>query len=99
MLIAGRLLNDGLEWERGAVEIVGDRVARFLWAPPNPDLDAEDGWIAPGLVDLQVNGAVGVDLTSATDPEAAVGEVARALVRYGVTSFCPTIVTSPAEAI
>ena len=99
MIVAGAFLNDGAEWERGAVEIVDGRIARFMWAPRNPDVDAEDGWIAPGLVDLQVNGAMGVDLSSTPDPAAAVAEVARALVRYGVTSFCPTIVTSPVEAI
>jgi len=45
-----------------------------------------------GLIDLQVNGAAGHDLTA--EPEAlwAVGE---ALTRYGVTAFLPTLV-SPA---
>ena len=45
----------------------------------------------PGFVDLQVNGAVGVDLTS--QPE-RIGEVAAFLVQCGVTSFMPTVISS-----
>jgi N-acetylglucosamine-6-phosphate deacetylase len=49
--------------------------------------------ISPGFIDLQCNGAVGADLT--TDPT-SIGTVAAALPRFGVTSFLPTVVTSPA---
>lgn len=45
----------------------------------------------PGLVDLQVNGAAGHDLTSA--PE-RLWDVAAALPAFGVTAFLPTVVTS-----
>jgi N-acetylglucosamine-6-phosphate deacetylase len=48
----------------------------------------------PGLVDLQVNGAAGHDLTSA--PE-RLWDVAAALPAYGVTAFLPTVVTSDPE--
>jgi N-acetylglucosamine-6-phosphate deacetylase len=49
-------------------------------------------WIAPGYIDLQVNGAAGVDVTADPDGMWAVGE---ALVATGVTAFLPTIVTAP----
>ncbi len=49
---------------------------------------------APGFVDLQVNGAFGVDFTAT--PERA-GEVARRLPATGVTSFLPTIISQPRE--
>jgi N-acetylglucosamine-6-phosphate deacetylase len=48
--------------------------------------------VAPGFVELQCNGAGGVDLTA--EPE-RLWEVARLLPRWGVTSWLPTIVTSP----
>ena len=100
MLLRGRLLTDGRESPPLRVAIADGLIAAVARDDAtSADLDAEDGWIAPGLVDLQVNGAVGVDLSSADDPASAVAEVARALVRYGVTSFCPTIVTSPVERI
>ncbi len=51
--------------------------------------------VAPGFIELQINGAAGHDLT--TEPE-AVWCVGSALGRYGVTAFVPTLV-SPAWAI
>jgi N-acetylglucosamine-6-phosphate deacetylase len=47
--------------------------------------------VVPGLVDLQVNGAAGVDLSS--EPE-RLWDVAAHLPRHGVTRFLPTIVTT-----
>ena len=59
-------------------------------------IDATGLMVAPGFLDLQVNGALGADLS--TDPE-CLWEVAAALPRYGVTGFLPTIITSrPATA-
>ena len=49
--------------------------------------------MAPGFIDLQINGALGIDL--ADEPE-RLWEVGPALSRYGVTGFLPTIITSPA---
>lgn len=51
--------------------------------------------VVPGLIDLQVNGAGGIDLTD--DPE-GLWEVATVLARYGVTAFAPTVITSAPEA-
>ena len=49
----------------------------------------------PGLVDIQVNGAAGIDLT--TEPH-RLWEVAAALPAYGVVAFVPTIITSDPAA-
>ena len=56
-------------------------------------VDATGCSVLPGFVDLQVNGAVGVDLTS--QPQ-RIGEVAAYLVECGVTSFMPTVISSSA---
>ncbi len=48
-----------------------------------------------GLVDLQVNGAAGVDLTA--EPH-RLWEVAAALPAYGVVAFVPTVITSDPAA-
>jgi N-acetylglucosamine-6-phosphate deacetylase len=48
-----------------------------------------------GLVDLQVNGAVGIDLTA--EPH-RLWEVATALPAYGVVAFVPTVITSDPAA-
>ncbi len=60
-----------------------------------PVLDATGLTVAPGLIDLQVNGAAGHDLTS--DP-ASMWQVGAALASYGVTAYLPTIVTAAPEA-
>jgi N-acetylglucosamine-6-phosphate deacetylase len=59
-------------------------------------LDADGLLLAPGFIDLQANGAGGVDLTS--DP-AGIWAVGETLTRYGVTSFLPTVVTAPREVV
>jgi len=56
--------------------------------------DAAGLTVLPGLLDLQVNGAVGIDLTA--EPE-RLWEVAAALPAYGVTAFLPTVITSAAD--
>ncbi len=53
-----------------------------------------EGWIAPGFIDLQVNGAFGVDFT--TDPASVTTSAAR-LPATGVTAFLPTIITAPLD--
>jgi N-acetylglucosamine-6-phosphate deacetylase len=61
----------------------------------SPILDATGLVVAPGLVDLQVNGAAGADVTA--EPE-RLAEVGAELVRHGVTAYLPTVITAPASA-
>lgn len=56
-------------------------------------VDCADLVVAPGFIDLQCNGANGVDITNQPD---RIGDVAAELPRFGVTAFLPTVVTSPA---
>lgn len=60
--------------------------------------DAEDLWIAPGFIDLQVNGFAGVDFnsSSSTSKEASHQSISRAILAIastGVTRFFPTVIT------
>lgn len=59
-------------------------------------IDASGLILAPGFIDLQVNGAFGHDFTA--DPS-TIWQVAAGLPRYGVTAFLPTVITSPLETI
>ena len=62
-----------------------------------PDAAQADGpYLAPGFVDLHVHGWGGHD---AMGGPAALAGMARALVAHGVTSFLPTAVTAPLEAL
>lgn len=75
----------------------GTIVAVESRATSNADLivDASGMYVAPGFIDLQLNGGWGYDFTS--DPH-SIGDVARRLPSTGVTAFLPTIVTAPATA-
>jgi N-acetylglucosamine-6-phosphate deacetylase len=55
-------------------------------------VDGKDWIAAPGLIDLQINGAFGYDFT--TQPE-SISQVALRLPETGVTAFLPTFITSP----
>ena len=76
------------------VAVVGGAVAASP-APGSPVYDASGLHVLPGFLDLQVNGAVGIDLT--LEPE-RLWEVAAALPGFGVTAFLPTVITSSPEA-
>lgn len=60
------------------------------------EIDITGFVVAPGLIDLQINGAHGFDFTS--DP-ASIWRVGARLPEQGVTAFLPTIITSPPKAI
>lgn len=56
-------------------------------------------WIAPALIDIQVNGFVGFDLNVATVTSEDVSAMVRALWRVGTGFLCPTVVTGSFEGI
>ena len=61
-------------------------------------VDCRGAIIAPGFIDVQINGAFGIDFSVETDDiRGGVFKVAKGLLSHGVTSFCPTIVTSLPE--
>ena len=61
-----------------------------------PTVDADGLTVAAGFIDIQVNGAYGHDFTEDPTSMWAVGS---RLPEQGVTSFCPTIITSPPDRI
>jgi N-acetylglucosamine-6-phosphate deacetylase len=65
----------------------------------DPGRDDEALWLAPGLIDLQVNGYDGCDLNAdALDPDVVLA-LARQMLSTGVTTFVPTLITAPEEKI
>lgn len=60
----------------------------------NHTIDLDGHIVSPGFVDIQINGGFGFDFTQ--DPR-TIWAVGSRLPELGVTSFVPTVVTSPAE--
>jgi len=77
------------------IEIKGDTVISHI----DPVLEAADNaaYIAPGFVDLQVNGFAGVDYNSPVAPLEEIARSIRAMFSTGVTRFFPTVITGAPE--
>ncbi|MEH7236446.1 N-acetylglucosamine-6-phosphate deacetylase [Bacillus sp. JJ1562] len=58
-----------------------------------------EGWIAPGLIDIQVNGIGGFDINGTDTTVETIKNVVKVLHEGGVTRFCPTVVTGTKERI
>jgi N-acetylglucosamine-6-phosphate deacetylase len=96
-----KLLTPGTPGSQVAVLVEAGRIAAVAPAqelPPPADariIEAGGLLLAPGFIDLQLNGGFGRDFTA--EPE-SIWQVAERLPQYGVTSFLPTIITAPPEA-
>jgi N-acetylglucosamine-6-phosphate deacetylase len=83
-LLEGRWRREDLALRAGQVS---DELAHI------EEVHELDGFrVAPGFVDLQCNGGLGIDLAS--EPE-RLWELGALLPRFGVTAWLPTIVTTP----
>lgn len=59
-------------------------------------IDASGGWVSPGLVDLQLNGALGVEFTELEPGEGLVhlARISQYLWQEGVSAWLPTLISS-----
>ncbi len=95
VISAGRVITPSGDLTPGTVEVRNGRIAAVRrGVAPRADPAAPEGILAPGLVDLQVNGAAGVDFLTCRRP-ADLARVRRYLASSGVTAFLPTLITSP----
>ncbi|XP_034239717.1 N-acetylglucosamine-6-phosphate deacetylase [Thrips palmi] len=85
-------------WVRNGKFIDPEKVFFDEKTPASQKHDCAGALIAPGFIELQVNGGFGIDFSHNTENiEAGIEIVARGLLAHGVTSFCPTLVTSTPE--
>lgn len=91
--LTGRLLPTG---EPSEVRSRGGRVVSVAAAS---EVVEDDVWLAPGLLDLQVNGFGGHNLNGVHPSAEAVRSIRAVLRAGGVTAFCPTVVTDAEEAM
>jgi len=97
ILLRGTVITPSEEIPSGSVLVEDGRVT---WVGPGmPEdlanverLGGDDAIIAPGFIDLQVNGYAGHDAATGVE---AVRQIARRLPETGVTGFLPTIITAP----
>ncbi|XP_058062187.1 N-acetylglucosamine-6-phosphate deacetylase [Anopheles bellator] len=97
VLRSHQLVTDDL-WVRDGKIVDPEKVFFDEKRAAHVKIDCHGSIIAPGFIDLQINGGYGVDFSFDVDTvELGVAKVAKGLLAHGVTSFCPTLVTSPPE--
>ena len=78
--------------------IEDDKILNVVRSPRSAELPPEchevSGFICPGFIDLQINGAFGIDVSPDTK---TLETLTRELPKAGVTSFLPTAISWPAE--
>ncbi len=96
-LIGGLVFNGERLLPGHAVTVSGDRIVDLVVENALPGrmerVDVEGAIIAPGFVDLQLNGCGGVLLNDALTPE-TLKTMHRTNLRSGCTSFLPTLITT-----
>jgi len=95
--LRGQIVTDYEVWPDGTVLLGEGSIADVspddsLVAEADEVHDHPESLILPGFVDLQVNGAFGIDV--ATESQ-RLPELSRALLSTGTTSYLPTVITSP----
>jgi N-acetylglucosamine-6-phosphate deacetylase len=86
----------GIDLRTGAaVEAMGDSVIHAVEHLLSPESGLP--YIAPGFIDIQVNGFAGVDYCSPTAPAEKIAQSIHALYATGVTRFFPTVITGSPE--
>ena len=95
---APRVIAGGRVLAPGAAVVEGERIAAVLDHRPAPGpghLALDHGVLAPGLIDVQLNGAFGVDLVDAEPADW--DRVVRRLPSTGVTGFLATFISAPVD--
>lgn len=108
LTLQGRLLTDG---QTVSVTMMDGKISRIepvdVTGEVAGDVDsqvasdvrsrAKEDYLAPGLVDLQINGFGGVDFNTLPLTPADVAKAAHGLLSAGVTTFLPTLITNSIE--
>jgi N-acetylglucosamine-6-phosphate deacetylase len=102
LAISADRIFDGYRWHDDSVILIDDGVVQGI-APRNQraadwptEIMPPGTLLAPGFIDLQVNGGGGILLNDAPTPD-AMRAIALAHRRYGTTSCLPTLITDARE--
>ena len=96
-MFCGRVVTPTEELEDVLLEVRNGVIAEVQPGAARPAreefVDVSDGLVAPGFVDIHIHGGDGCDTVDGSYE--AIARISAHLARHGVTSFLPTIVTSP----
>jgi N-acetylglucosamine-6-phosphate deacetylase len=100
VLAGGDLVLPDRVHASGSLLIEEGQIASIVDGRADPSgatvIDVGDAYVVPGFIDVHVHGVDGHDTL---DGGGSVAAIAARLPRYGVTSFCPTTVACPPDAL
>jgi N-acetylglucosamine-6-phosphate deacetylase len=94
-----RIFDGDQWWERSALVVNGDRIEGIIAADSPTDAERvplDGGILAPGFIDLQVNGGGGA-LFNLTPDVPTIATICSAFARFGTTATLPTLITDTPE--
>lgn len=102
MIFRGASYLDGdFQLVSGDIEIDNGRILRVGKELPSTQeelvIDSKGYTIVPGFVDIHIHGCMGADACDGS--REAIDTMARFLLGHGITSFCPTTMTTGVEVI
>ena len=93
------ILEDGVVL--GKAVLINDKIVDVVDESAIPKdaeiIDAEGGYIAPGLIELHIHGYLGKDVCDAS--EESIRIISKGLLENGVTGYLPTTMTVDMEVI
>ena len=101
-LLSQNMVNEveGLIYRDGSPVKITIAEGKIISISPISGLDSVSKYyIAPGLIDIQINGYMGIDFTGEALTVEGVRAATKALWKEGVTSFLPTIITNTHERL
>jgi N-acetylglucosamine-6-phosphate deacetylase len=91
--VKGRFYLDG---QAITISIAGDRMVRL---DRITSIDTPAFYVAPGLIDMQINGYLGVDFSDQNLTPQKMHKAITGLYEEGVTSFLPTVITNHPDSL
>jgi N-acetylglucosamine-6-phosphate deacetylase len=89
-----RIEDAALVLDSGIIAAVGKRDAVSIPSQARV-VDFGESILTPGLIDIHIHGGAGHDVMEGS--EESLTAIERLMVRHGVTSYCPTMVTAPLD--
>ena len=96
MQILGRWYEDGRVVR---LRVDGNQIAGVEEPEASPETQEQLPWVAPGFVDLQLNGYRGQEFSSDALTAERVGEIVDATAPMGVSKFLPTLTTHTLDTL
>lgn len=91
---------DALLYSNGkpvSVKISGDKISKVTALKSNAKIPQI--YVAPGLIDIQINGYMGVDFADQELTLEGIRKATRALWKEGVTTYLPTLITADRKSL